>query len=272
MEYWNYCLFFIDSNIFNYDVPSTYTGFGDNTAPNDDGTNVISALYSENYNTAMGQNVGEFSCPSFACIQNVDNRGYSYNWQLPSKKQLREGTCPNGYKKATTNTYNPEETQTSNTATTDGQIYYEKIKDEDWTGAYTGDVEAPTTDEITAWGNQNSYDSSSAPGDPCRTITSNPWLVELLNMLFWFIAIAGLVIFLIMSIMDFIKAITGSEDANLKKAFKNLLIRAIVVVILFLLPALLSMIINFLNNNLGEEGTYQIGEDGNLYCDVISSN
>ncbi len=127
-------------------------------------------------------------------------------------------------------------------------------------------------DKIKIWGDNASYDSQyDDVGDPCKTISSNKWLVKLLNSLLWFIAIAALAIFLIMSIMDFIKAITGSDDANLKKAFKNLAIRAIVVVILFLLPALLSAIINFLNESLGQEGTYKIGSDGNLYCDITSS-
>ena len=260
-----------NNNMFNTDVPNEYTGFGDGDTPNDNGTNVISAIYSENYNTAMGQDMGEFSCPPYACLKD-DNNGYSYKWELPSKKQIRENKCRDGYIPMSKNTYNPEETQMSNTETTDGQIYYEKVEDETWAGAYDDDLES-YKDQIKAWGDRSSYDNQyNDVGDPCKTISNNPWLIQLLSWLFWFIAIAGLVIFLVMSIMDFIKAVTGSDDANLKKAFKNLAIRAVVVVILFLLPALLNLIINFLNENLGKEGTYQIGSDGNLYCDVISSD
>ncbi len=134
------------------------------------------------------------------------------------------------------------------------------------------DERKPEVSQIEEWGNNYSYSNvEGEPGDPCKTVINNPWLVQLLSWLFWFIAIAGLAIFLIMSIMDFIKAVTGSDDVNLKNAFKHLLIRAIVVVILFLLPALLGTIINFLNDNFGEEGTYEIGSDGNLYCDIASS-
>lgn len=259
----------VATQVIDNPVQNQYDGYSDNATPNDEGTTVIGAIYSENYNTAMGQYMGDYSCPAYACYK---KEGNNYKWQFPSRKQQSNNECPSGYEKKIDPSTIEGETKTSNTEKTDGTIDVSKISEEEWAGIYDDDLES-YKDQIKAWGDRSSYDNQyNDVGDPCKTISNNPWLIQLLSWLFWFIAIAGLVIFLVMSIMDFIKAVTGSDDANLKKAFKNLAIRAVVVVILFLLPALLNLIINFLNENLGKEGTYQIGSDGNLYCDVISSD
>ena len=258
-----------DQSVTDIEVQNEHTGLSDGATATNDSISVIDALYSENYNTAMGEYSGNYSCPAYACYK---KEGNNYKWQFPSRKQQSNNECPSGYEKKIGPSTIEGETKTSNTEKTDGTIDVSKISEEEWAGIYDDDLES-YKDQIKAWGDRSSYDNQyNDVGDPCKTISNNPWLIQLLSWLFWFIAIAGLVIFLVMSIMDFIKAVTGSDDANLKKAFKNLAIRAVVVVILFLLPALLNLIINFLNENLGKEGTYQIGSDGNLYCDVISSD
>lgn len=269
----------IDGSVVNegHWTSNQYAGISANSgiSSNDAGTTIFDAFYSESDNAAYGETLGKFSCPGYVCQKNEHGL---IKWKFPSKTQLSQGSCGSrDFDKVTLNTSDGT-TSSNNMERVNGDINItplseiESIKNYvDSTGADDGSLDS-FKDKINNWGSNASYDSDMAnPGDPCQTIVSNPWLVQMLNWLFWFIAIAGLVIFLVMSIMDFIKAVTGSDDANLKKAFKHLAIRAIVVVILFLLPALLNLIINFLNDNLGEEGTYKIGSDGNLYCDVISS-
>ena len=51
-------------------------------------------------------------------------------------------------------------------------------------------------------------------------------------------------------------------------AFKHLFTRIIVVIILLLLPAILSFIITLINNN--STGEVTVGQDGNLYCDIVN--
>ena len=93
---------------------------------------------------------------------------------------------------------------------------------------------------------------------------------DLLNRIFWYISIAGIVLLIVMTAISFIKAITGSDDEKLRDAFKHLLIRAIAVVVLLLLPVILTAIIDIINNNSG--GEVIIGADGNPTCSVGTNN
>lgn len=105
-------------------------------------------------------------------------------------------------------------------------------------------------------------------GDACGFIDTN--LRDLLNRIFWYISIAGIVLLIVMTAISFIKAITGSDDEKLRDAFKHLLIRAIAVVVLLLLPVILTAIIDIINNNSG--GEVIIGADGNPTCSVGTNN
>jgi len=116
---------------------------------------------------------------------------------------------------------------------------------------------------IIHWGNkahEGEYKHNKV-GDDCSSI--NP-IAESLSKILWIVDIIAIIILIIMTSVDLIKAITGSEEDNLKTAFKHMVTRIIIIFILFLLPVILGMIINVLKN----EGTIQIGEDGNPFCDV----
>ena len=99
-------------------------------------------------------------------------------------------------------------------------------------------------------------------GSPCNSVSE---IGEFLSNLLWIINIIAIIILIIMTAADFIKAIVGSEDDTLKKAFKHFVIRAIIIVILFLLPLILGAIIRMMNN---EAGTIEIGENGQIFCNV----
>ena len=117
---------------------------------------------------------------------------------------------------------------------------------------------------IQLWASKYGYDVDSL-GDDCNII--NPKLKDILNTVFWIISIAGIVLVVVMTALSFIKAIVGSDDEKFRDAFKHLLTRIIVMVILLLLPTILSFIITIINDNI--TGTVSIGEDGNVFCDFF---
>ncbi len=89
-------------------------------------------------------------------------------------------------------------------------------------------------------------------------------IIGFLNKFFWIISIAGILLLVIMTMVEFIKALTGSDDSGLIKAFKHTLIRIVVVIILLLLPIIVTFILNLVNRY----SEYTIGEDGNVTCGV----
>ena len=96
----------------------------------------------------------------------------------------------------------------------------------------------------------------------CDIISDN--ISEFLNHLFWVISIAGILLLVIMTMVEFIKALTGSDDSGLIKGFKHTLIRIIAVIILLLLPTILTALLNLVN----KYSTYKIGEDGSVTCGI----
>lgn len=68
----------------------------------------------------------------------------------------------------------------------------------------------------------------------------------LLQKLLDYTRIIGPFIVLIMSSLDYLKAILGSDDDSLKKAHKKLTTRLVLVVALILLPTLVSFLLNLL--------------------------
>lgn len=67
------------------------------------------------------------------------------------------------------------------------------------------------------------------------------WLInEILN----YLKILGPFVVLVLSSLDYVKAILASDDESLTKAHKNLFTRLILAVALFLLPTLISVVLN----------------------------
>lgn len=69
---------------------------------------------------------------------------------------------------------------------------------------------------------------------------STAWLLQ---ELFSIVKYLGPFLLLILSSIDFIKAIILSDDETMKKAQKRLLIRAVLVVVLFLVPDLIFVLL-----------------------------
>ncbi len=69
---------------------------------------------------------------------------------------------------------------------------------------------------------------------------STAWLLQ---ELFSIVKYLGPFLLLVLSSIDFIKAIILSDDETMKKAQKRLLIRAVLVVVLFLVPDLIFVIL-----------------------------
>ena len=106
-------------------------------------------------------------------------------------------------------------------------------------------------------------------GDTCDIIP--PSIITFLKNLFLIIQVLGIILLIVMSMIEFIKAITGSDDDTLRKAIKNIFRRIIIVVILLILPTLIIWVLNIVNNNAYEtdaQGKRIIGENGDPLCKV----
>lgn len=89
-------------------------------------------------------------------------------------------------------------------------------------------------------------------------------LIDFLKKLFWIISIAGIILLVVMTMVEFVKALTGSDDSGLIKGFKHTFVRIVAVIILLLLPTIITFILTLVNRY----SDYKIGEDGNVICGV----
>ncbi|MEG1559096.1 MAG: hypothetical protein RR375_03345, partial [Bacilli bacterium] len=74
----------------------------------------------------------------------------------------------------------------------------------------------------------------------------SPELIKILNEIFLGIKIVAPIIVIVLSMMDFAKAIAAEDKDALKKAYKNLAIRFAVVLFIFMLPALINLVTNIM--------------------------
>ena len=89
-------------------------------------------------------------------------------------------------------------------------------------------------------GYDQEQDCSGLLGDP-NDENSVAWLInEILN----YLKVIGPFLILILSSIEFVRAILTSDDESLAKAQKNLISRLILAAALFLLPTLISVILN----------------------------
>lgn len=87
----------------------------------------------------------------------------------------------------------------------------------------------------------------------CNIISDD--LADILSEIFSYICIVGIILVVVMTILDLIKAITGNAVENLSKAFKNFIVRIIVVILLLVLPFVVTLVIN-LTNSVGSDLGY----------------
>lgn len=72
-------------------------------------------------------------------------------------------------------------------------------------------------------------------------------LKDFLNTLLFYIRVAAIVLAVVLSLLDYIKATAGTDDKPMAKANSNFMTRLILIIVLFLLPAILSFMLNALN-------------------------
>ena len=75
----------------------------------------------------------------------------------------------------------------------------------------------------------------------------------ILNTIFNYIKVIGPILVVLLSAIDFIKAVVGSDEKAMKKAQSKLIIRLIAAVALFLIPTLVQLLLQFINVSLDPE-------------------
>ena len=106
------------------------------------------------------------------------------------------------------------------------------------------------------------FDVSDLPDCSALLGTGEGSLGQMLKNIFFGISIVGILLLIILTAIDFIKAIASSdEEDTLIKAFKRSKNRIIAIIILLLLPVLVSVIINLINNNVYvADGEIKVGD------------
>lgn len=91
-------------------------------------------------------------------------------------------------------------------------------------------------------------------GATCNVISTD--LQSFLQTIIDYIRIAGIVLAVIFGILDYIKAIFGTDEKSMAKANKNFMTRLIAVALLFLIPSILTFVLGLFNIlGLGGSGT-----------------
>lgn len=194
-----------------------------------------------------------YSCPTIYVnfTKSSNDNSYKISYMAPGKQVFAKSKCVAKDENPDTKEVAKKEAETTATD------HIEKSIEDD-------DSVDPSVDQVTNWAKSAGYGDSTAVGDACSIIT--PTLRKLLSDIFFIISLASLVLLVSMTAVGFIKALVGSDDEKLRDAFKHLLSRIIVAIVLLLLPTILTFIIDIVNDNM--TGNVSIGKDGNVFCDV----
>ena len=122
-----------------------------------------------------------------------------------------------------------------------------------------------SVDDIEA--NEEGITKAKKGSNNCDLIPES--IISFLNSLFLIIQVIGIILLVVMSMIEFIKAITASSEDGLKGAIKNTYRRIIIAIILLILPMFIIWILNITNANAyktDENGKRIIGENGNPLC------
>ena len=74
--------------------------------------------------------------------------------------------------------------------------------------------------------------------------------IKLIHDILLFMCILGIIMVVVFGIMEFIKAISSSDDDALAKAFKRLKVRLISIIILLILPVFVNLVLGLINDNV----------------------
>lgn len=78
-------------------------------------------------------------------------------------------------------------------------------------------------------------------------------ILDLLKQYYGFIIAAVFVALIGFGIFDFTKALTSSDEGEMKKAYSRFTKRVIVAVIIIVLPAILSIVLKAIGSDYGDE-------------------
>ena len=101
-----------------------------------------------------------------------------------------------------------------------------------------------------------------------------PKIMKFLQNFFFIIQVSGVILLIFMTMIEFVKAVTASEEDGIKGAIKNTYRRIIIVIVLLLLPMIITWLLNIVNNNAYETDNFGkriIGADGNPLCKGANS-
>jgi len=174
-------------------------------------------------------------CTADSVIDAKDCRQYTAdNW---------EERCPNHSEKAT---YQQFKSKCDNSTMDDFEEFC------NGEGKYSDDYKGASLDEIRNKASETKDEEQKDPvyeKNDCNSLM-NSEVSTFLKDLFFVISIVGVVILIFMIASDFIKAIASSDNDAMNKAFSSTKTRIIAVIILLILPALVSFIINLINDNV----------------------
>lgn len=99
------------------------------------------------------------------------------------------------------------------------------------------------------WGADLSEDNFNSLDLECPDIINmeEGKLGWLLNMILNYIRIIGPVLVVLLSAIDFIKAVIGTDEKAMKEAQSKLIIRLVAAIALFLVPTLVQLLLSFIN-------------------------
>lgn len=215
-----------------------------------------SAKFMDKYNTGSFTSVVEKKCTKTACA-GIDVTFHSYRMSKEIGLQVRRENLDGD------GSHNADLFAISNDEA-------EVVKSSEYDIDGNGVITKTDFDGIEQWGDKGKDNEQYESGENnCAIIPID--LRDKLSQLFWAITIVGILLLIIMTAIEFIKVVTASEEDGLKGAFKHTVIRAICAIILLLLPMLINMVINIVNDNnfiKDENGKIVIGDSGDPLCKV----
>lgn len=89
-------------------------------------------------------------------------------------------------------------------------------------------------------------------------------LWQVVGWILWVFKIAIPILIIVFGMIDLGKAVVASKDDEIKKALKQLMLRAVAGVVIFFIPNLVGLIFSMVNSWSDVEGEYKVCE----YCIV----
>ena len=196
-----------------------------------------------------------WKCPSFIYVSTDDNK---IKYSFSKKDKWKEVKCTNDENTIINQNDKTDGSITTSDFASDVENNHNTIDSYDDKGL-SQDIQG-----IIDWGNYNENKEVKYNDNACLIIKGP--VQQFLNTLFIIISVISIILLIVMSVAEFIKVITGSDEDGIKTAFKHTLIRAICIVVLLILPMLIGWVLDIVNDNFS--GKYEIGSNGEPLCEI----